>query len=125
MGSPVRSPAQNRKIYGLLAEIRRTSGLSQDDVEALKVRLCVEVSGQEHSSRLTPAQAKRLIGRLANELPARDDADRKVQRQAPPDKRGISQRQVAVLQSMFRQAGMTSQQEQMKFARRQCGKPWP
>jgi hypothetical protein len=134
--TPGRTPAQNRAIWGLKSQLER-AGLAADDAEATVRRVCAEVSGQEHTSRLTPTQAGRVIDqlqRLVQDAACRGPATRNAEPapHTPWGPRGpgpreavtISGRQQEVLQAVFRQAGMRTPEQQRGFAMRQCKRPW-
>ena len=59
----LRTPAQNNRMHGLLAQLRRT-GLDDDGAKVLLRDLCRQYSGQDHSSRLSRAEADLVIRAL-------------------------------------------------------------
>lgn len=65
---PTRTPAQNRRMWGAVAKLRRTAGLDEDDVEAMLRERARRISGQDHTSQLTERQMGRLIDELEAEL---------------------------------------------------------
>jgi hypothetical protein len=73
----VRTVSQNNRIYGLLADIARAACLDAEGKKELLKAVAREVSGQEHSSLLTPSQAEaaiRLLERRASEWTAPKEA---------------------------------------------------
>lgn len=127
-----RTPAQNSQMWGLVAQLRRLAGLSEDDAAEVLRKHCREISGQEHSSKLTVRQAEAVIARMAAEVggyhgkrpaPARLPWGRRGD--GPREDQRISPRQQQVLQALFVQAGLDTRERQMGFSRRQCGQPWP
>lgn len=118
-----RTPAQNRTLYGLVADLRRRAGLPEDDAVAVMRRVCREVSGQEHSSRLSIGQADEVIRRLGTELdayrPARAPKPPQVGRKPAPEHTDLSERQVRVLNALFTQAGLVGLPARVKFCQRQ------
>jgi hypothetical protein len=130
---PTRSPAQSRALWGLKSQLER-AGLSADDAEQTLRRICVEVSGQEHTSRLSPNQAGRVIDQLqrlvsdaTRKQPSREPAAHEPWGPRGPGPRQavtITGRQQDVLQAVFRQAGMTTSEQQRGFTQRQCKRPW-
>lgn len=129
MGAPaVRTPAQNNQIWSLCAAIGRAHRLSREDVGDLILRpLCREVSRQDHTSRLSQAQAAQLIARLEERL---REAPQQPQPEAEAPAKAsraatITPRQQQVLGALFVQAGMDTPEQQRGFSRRQCGRPWP
>lgn len=135
MGRPqpsgLRTPAQNRTMWGLVQGIAKASGCSKDEAEEALRACCREVSGQEHSSRLSQVQANRVITLLQARVPVASPAPassppRPPARGAPA--RGdalITQRQQDVIRALFVQVGMGDRARQMGFCRRQCKVPWP
>ncbi len=96
-------------------------------------QLCRQVSGQEHTSRLTPGQADRLIDALRGEVAGYGrPGTEALEPRRPWGRRGpgprkdqpITPRQQAVLASLFDQAGMGPKARQT-FTQRQCRVPWP
>ncbi len=61
-----RTQEQNKRIYGLLNQLSKVIG--KENADAFKTRLCMEVSGQEHSSELSALEAEEIITRLNAEL---------------------------------------------------------
>lgn len=57
-----RTSEQNKKIYAVLNRLNREIG--KENAEALKTRLCVEISGQGRSSELSVLEAEELIAKL-------------------------------------------------------------
>lgn len=57
-----RTSEQNKRIYALLGELNKRIG--KDNADALKTRLCVEISGQGRSSELSVLEAEELIAKL-------------------------------------------------------------
>lgn len=133
---PPRTLDQNRRMWGVVAELRRLSGLAADDAEEVLRRCCREASGQEHTSQLTQVQAEVVIGKMDREIsgyskPA-ESVERKPERkpwgERGPGPRGgqaITPKQQAVLQALFEQAGLDTRERQMGFCKRQFGVPWP
>ena len=133
MGSPSRrSASQNRALWALVREIEGR-GLSHDEAVATLRQACIQVSGQDHTSRLTPGQAGQVIDTLKARL---GQSRGRGQRTAPAphepwDDRGpgprddataapITPRQVEVLDALFAQAGMTTLPQRVAFTKRQC-----
>lgn len=120
MPAASRTPAQNRTLYGLISDLRRRAGLSEDDAMAVLRRVCREVSGQEHSSRLSVGQADEVIRRLGVELDAYRPAKAPQPRRDPkPEHMELSERQVRVLDALFAQAGLVAFPARVKFCQRQ------
>lgn len=57
-----RTSEQNKKIYGILNRLNGEIG--KENADALKKRLCIEISGQERSSGLSVLEAEELIKKL-------------------------------------------------------------
>jgi len=134
--SAVRSPDQNRRIWGLLKELQRRSGIPDEDTQAVLRRHCLKVSRQEHSSKLTERQAQQVIELMQSEIsgyrpvtpPKPEPAGHEPWGERGPGPRcgrRVTPREQEVLLAMFQQAGMTSREQQMGFCRRQCKVPWP
>lgn len=147
--SAVRSPAQNRTLYGALGELARLAGLDADARREVLEAVTREVSGQEHSSRLTPPQAEAAIQRLRQRaaayapppvapvrapramegwggaFPEAAPHDPWDTRAGPRPVETITPRMLALLQRAFRLAGMATPAQQRGFSERQCRKPWP
>ncbi len=138
---PLRSPAQNNAIWGLLSRIATASGLDRDDLKPLLHDICVTASGQGHTSALTGAQAQVVIGRLERELatyttseakPAGDTAP-KAAPHAPwgprgpgaRDERRITHFQNVVIDGLFTLCGFDSLERRQGFCKRQVQKTWP
>lgn len=130
MGRPQRTPAQNRAMWGLVSQISRQDGSSREEAAEVLRACCVQASGQEHTSQLTPDQADQVLALMRQRVgvsstasPPRPPArGRPV---APSRTGGITPRQQEVIAALFRQVGMTDRGRQMNFARRQCKVPWP
>ena len=128
----IRTPAQNSKLFGLVTELQRCAGLSQEEATAVMRRHVREVAGQEHSSRLTVNQAIRVIDALQREVatyrpattarpaPPAPHAPWGNRGQGPRTEQPITDRQVEVLQELYRQAGIDTLPRQVGFTRRQC-----
>ena len=146
--SAVRSPAQNRSIYGLVAEIGRRASLDTEGRRELLSGVAREVSGQEHTSLLSPSQAEaaiRLLRRRADDwaplpvapsvrpsapphptaMPEKAEHEPWGMRGQPRPVETITPRMQAVLSGLWTLAGMESPQQQRGFTERQCKKPWP
>lgn len=136
---PLRTESQNRAIWGLFGQLCKKAGQEREAMEPLLHRLCREASGQEHTSRLTPPQAARVIAGLSAELASYQP------QAAPPDstpadaaphepwgERGpgprqgqaIHPRQQQVIQELYKMLGW-ERPAQMTFCKRQTGQPWP
>lgn len=129
----LRTPAQNNRMHGLLAQLRRT-GLDDDGAKVLLRDLCRQYSGQDHSSRLSRAEADLVIralqGRVNNLIPGRppvrgpSQAAERVPwgpRGAGPRKRRlVTAEQRAYLSALFSHAGMGTPEQQVGFCQRQC-----
>lgn len=122
----MRTPAQNRRIWALVGELKRIPELSDDDVDAI-LRGCVfEVSGQHSTTQLSEYQAGKVIGLLDQHLGRRPERMPWGPRGEGPRKAAtISPRQQAVLRALFQQAGMGDMKRQRTFCMRQCKVPWP
>lgn len=134
MGAALRTPGQNRQLWGLVNTLARASGCERDQAEEALRRHCREVSGQEHSSMLSVEQAAEVTRRLGHEI----DSIQKDQRSAAPTDRQpwgprgpgprhgqmATLRQHKVLEALYRQAGWDCP-AQIAFSTRQCKKPWP
>jgi len=133
MGTPrsTRTAGQNRRMHGLVGQLAKATGSTRDEAKESLRRHCREVSGQEHSSRLSRYQANQVIQRLEVELAGQrteQQPDREPWGQRGPGPRAgqnITSRQTEVLQALFQQAGMGDRKRQMVFAKRQCKAPWP
>jgi hypothetical protein len=127
----VRTLDQNRRLWGLVTELRKRSGISQEDAEGVVRRMCREVSGQDHSSLLSQVQAERLLSKMESEISGY--GERRPAKREPWGERGpgprdgqrITPRLQEVLQALFEQAGLDTRERQMGFCRRQFGLPWP
>ncbi len=130
MGAPKRTPSQNRRMWGLLGQLAKTTGSTRAEAEGALRRHVREVSGQEHTSQLTEYQASQVIQRLEQELRGRQveqDQQRKPWGHRGPGPREgqmVSRRQLEVLEALFLQAGMDTRDRQMGFTKRQVKKPW-
>lgn len=135
MGRPqssgLRTPAQNRTMWGLVQGIAKATGCSRDEAEETLRACCREVSGQEHSSQLSQVQANRVIAMLQARVPTASPASASSP-QLPPLRGSsdrshalITQRQQDVIRALFVQVGMEDRARQMGFCRRQCKVPWP
>ncbi len=123
----VRTPAQNRVIWGLVTQLAQaTSGTKIEAEEAVRA-ICREVAGHDHTSRLTEGQADVVISRLRARLPqgqgrpAAPSAPVGKSRQDAP----ITPRQQEVIGALYRQVGWDDRGRQIAFARRQLKLPWP
>jgi len=135
MGRPAkRTPAQNNRMWGLVARMAQVTGSTKEEATEALRRHVREVSGQEHSSRLTAYQARQVIERMQRELDGRTPAPTtKPAPHEPWGKRGpgprgratITQRQIQVLEQLGIQVGLDTPQKRMTFSQRQCRKPWP
>lgn len=135
MGAALRTPQQNRRLWGVVAALRRAAALSEDDAAELVRERCRALSGQEHTSRLTAVQAHRLILDLEREVagyaPTESARNRKPAR-APWGPRGpglredqpITRRQQEVVTLLYEQLGWDLQR-QRGFNQRQTRRPWP
>lgn len=131
--SSLRSPGQHRRLYGLLGQMKKQ--MPEADAEGLFRAAAREVSGQEHTSRLTPEQADGMIRRLeaaATRAPApAAEPDRPLRVPWGPrgdqarDEGRITPEQQEVLGSLFQMAGMDTPERRRGFSMRQCKKPWP
>lgn len=127
-----RTPAQNRRIWSLVGELAAATGSTRDDAELALRRICRDVSGQEHTSRLGRAQAQEVIQHMEAEMRGRVVTEAREERK-PWGPRGphgrdnapITPRMTQVLQAMYLQAGLDSRQKQMAFSQRQAKVPWP
>lgn len=134
----IRTPSQNRAIHGLVGRLGRQ--LNREDADGVLRQICREASGQEHTSRLTVAQADMVIGALNKRLsgtatpalapapPTTPSADRTPwgpRGPGPRDEARISPTQQRVLSALFAQAGIDTAERRQAFSQRQCGKPWP
>lgn len=136
---PLRTPAQNRTIHGLVSELAKASGLERDDVTPTLRTLCRAASGQEHTSQLSEASAKVVIRGLQQELgkyrPASAARGKALPDAAPHEPWGarggparlklVTARQRAVLAEVFRLVGMDTPERVAGFCQRQCGHPQP
>lgn len=131
---PLRTLGQNRRIWGLVTELRELSGLSQGDAEDVLHRCCRECSAQEHTSQLTERQAARVIAMMVAEIsgykkkpasPKRGQPGDCAPGQGPRTEQRITPDQQRVLQALFAQAGLDTQERRMGFCRQQCDTPWP
>jgi hypothetical protein len=127
-----RTPAQNSRLWALTSELQRRSGLSREDADGVLHRHTRTASGQEHTSRLSVAQAARVIEEMEKEVagyrPAAAPGHHEPwgpRGEGPREDVRITQRQQQVLQALFRQAGRTTREQQRAFTRRQCKVPWP
>jgi len=131
--APARTPSQNRRLWGLVGELAVATGSTREEAELALRRQARAVSGQEHTSRLSRDQAQQVITLLEREIHGQQaEVAQREERQpwgprgpGPREKVGITERQVQVLQALFVQAGLDSQQKQMAFSSRQCKRPWP
>lgn len=122
-----RTPAQNRQMWGLVTQLAKATGCSREEAQEALRACCVEVSGQDSSSRLTEAQAHQVIRMLEQRTPRQRPAS---ERPSPPASAharpgAITPRQQEVLLALFVQVKMTSREQQMGFCRRQFKLPWP
>ena len=118
-----RTPAQNNAIWGLLSKL----SLGAEDRKGLLRQLCNEVSGQEHSSQLTQAQAQEVIRRLQGRAPSQSGAPPPTKAQAEDATASepmLTPAQQETLAHVFRQAGMTTLAQQRTFCQRQIKRPW-
>ncbi len=135
MGAAPRTPSQNRQIWGLVGQLARATSSSREEAEGTLRRLCMEISGQTHSSRLSTTQADKVISRMRWELgQLRADEEDLVPEREPWGPRGpgprparmITRRQLVFLEGLYQQAGMSTRAQQIGFSKRQCkGRPWP
>lgn len=129
----VRTPAQNRALWSLVGQLSTRSGLSRDELRPTLDRLCIDASGQAHTSHLSPGQADQVIGALERELarygappppkPAPHEPWGKRDPGHREDKR-ITRFQQVVIAGLFELLGMDAQARR-DFSTRQCKVPWP
>ena len=133
MGSaaPLRTLPQNRRMWSLIGELARASGLDEDELKESVVRpLCMKVSGQVSTARLSQYQADQVIAGLEKQLaeyrppaaaclpgaPAPQEA-RHAGRVTPAQQKHVA--------GLFAQIGYAMPEARRKFCERQIGKPWP
>lgn len=125
----LRTPAQNRVIWGLVTQLAQATGAAKAEAEEAVRAICREVAGHDHTSRLTEGQADVVIARLRARLPqspapatmATTAASVSMSRQNAP----ITPRQQEVIGALYRQVGWDDRGRQIAFARRQLKLPWP
>jgi len=136
-----RNPDQNRRIWGLVSQLGRQSGLGRDGAEDVMRLICREISGQERTSDLSPQQADRLIlelgARLSPQAAGRlgtptggpspkagpgAPAHRAQKAMAPDPAATITRQQQAVLEHLYKDAGINNPKG---FCERVIKKPWP
>lgn len=115
---PVRSPEQNRKIWGLVAKLGQISGRGREWAEGIMRLICGGITGSESTSQLTVEQADRLIA----ELQARVGSKAPRPKQAPEADATITRDQQRVLDHMYKDAGISVPQA---FNQRTIKRPWP
>lgn len=131
-----RTPAQNARLWALVGELAKATGSTREEAEPALRRICREISGQEHTSRLSSDQAREVIKLLDREVQghivssAAEEAPLErtpwgPRGPGPRDQVAITPRMVQVLQALYLQAGLDSRQKQMAFCTRQCKVPWP
>jgi hypothetical protein len=125
-----RTIAQNNRIYGLRAALER-AGLEAEDVAGIVREICLEVSGQEHTSRLSETQATRVIVGLEERVKRSETVPRPAQAAPAPHKpwgpRGgedrtaqpVTARQLEVISSLCQDAGLTTLPQRVGFFARQ------
>lgn len=117
----VRTPEQNRKIWGLVAKLAQISGRGREWAEDIMRLLCVNISKQERTSALTSAQADQLISELQGRTGGSGRGGSKIK--PAPDAQGtITRDQQRVLQHLYKDASIAGPQA---FNQRIIKKPWP
>lgn len=134
--SAVRTPAQNRALHALAGELATRSGLGRDEVWDVVVRpACRKVSGQEHTSRLTPAQAAALLDLVQREVRAYTGGSAgRTERaehepwgdrgEGPRSRAPVTRAQLEVIDALFAFVGWAPPARRA-FTLRQCKVPWP
>lgn len=122
MGAAVRSPAQNRQLWALVTRLQAASGLSRPEATQVLQDVTREVSGQEHTSRLTPEQAVKVAALLEARIGAPAPAPTPA---AETRITVITPAQQRVLLALWEQAGFDTPARRRSFCERQTGKPWP
>lgn len=137
MAKAARTPAQNREMWGLVAELGRASGLGRDEITDTVLRtLAREVSGQEHTSHLSAGEADQILAKLRREVGKYSPRPRDPRPGAAPHKawgpRGAGTRdeqpitvfQRHVVTGLFGLCGKDTERERVAFTQRQCKAPW-
>lgn len=73
----LRTVAQNRAIFGLRGQLARAAGLPVEDIDPQVRDACRQISGHEHTSKLTQPQAQWVIAGLTRALAAYTPAQAK------------------------------------------------
>ncbi len=112
-----RTLEQNKRIWKLVNTFASATGFSRDYAAERMHDFCEEYSGQRHSSDLTEDQADEVIQRLQEII--------RTARKTPTDSCGIkdvgalaTNRQVAILNTLFLDVGMDTDLRQMRFCER-------
>lgn len=129
----LRSPAQNRRLWGLVSALQQV-GLCRDDAVGVLRAQCLAVAGHEHTSQLTTAQAERVAHLVERHLASvRHPAPVPPTSREPwgprgstPRNKGLpSPKQNQVLLALLSQAGFDTPEKQRTFCERQCRRFWP
>lgn len=130
MARDLRTPQQNSRIWAIISQLVRASGMSREEWAELLAGHCGAVSGQSHSSKLTRGQADEVIRRLQLQL------DEYAERPAPTPKHSgaapakgrndaITPFQQHLISQLFALCGMDTPEQRRAFTERQVKRPWP
>lgn len=137
----LRTVAQNGRLWTLLSKLAKLSGVPRDELEETLRAKVRQVSGQDHTSRLTIAQAGVVLDDLQRRVDAyRPRAETEPAKAAPAKpgrapwgERGpgtrteqrITPAQQATILGLYAQLGWTDPKRRTEFCRRQTQQPWP
>lgn len=120
--------AQNRAVWALVSRLAKSTGGGAAEAGEIKAAAVRHVTGQDHLSQVSQADAIRLIDHLQRQVKQLEAPKREPWGErgtGPRTEATITPKMAALIPILFDQAGMTKEGARTFTAKMCKGRPWP